>query len=73
MNIKDLRLISLVGSVYKLIVKVLANQLKQVLGNLVLDSQNAFVKRRKILDSVVTVNEYLNSKMPKGVISLGNM
>jgi hypothetical protein len=71
MNIKDLRLISLVGSVYKLIVKVLANQLKQVLGNLVLDSQNAFVKRRKILDSVVTVNEYLNSKMPKGVISLG--
>ena len=42
-NIKDFRPISLVGSVYKLPSKVLANRLRAILDNLISESQNFFV------------------------------
>ena len=45
-NIKDFRLISLIRSVYKLLSKVLANKLKEVLDDLISESQNAFVGGR---------------------------
>ena len=45
-SIKDFRPISLVGSVYKLLYKVLANRLRAVLDNLIVESQNSFVGRR---------------------------
>ena len=45
-NIKDFRPISLVGSVYKLLSKVLANRLRAVLDNLISESQNSFVGGR---------------------------
>nr|CAN80513.1 hypothetical protein VITISV_026067 [Vitis vinifera] len=41
--LKDIRPISLVGRLYKLLAKVLANKLKRVVGNLVSDFQHAFV------------------------------
>uniref|UniRef100_A0A2N9FGG2 Reverse transcriptase domain-containing protein n=1 Tax=Fagus sylvatica TaxID=28930 RepID=A0A2N9FGG2_FAGSY len=41
-NIKDFRPISLIGSIYKLLAKVLANRLRGVLDGLVSESQNAF-------------------------------
>lgn len=44
--------ISLIGSVYKLLTKVLANKLKLMLDSLISKSQNAFVGKRQILDSV---------------------
>ena len=50
LNIKDFRPISLVGSVYKLLSKVLANRLRRVPDNLILESQNSFVGGRQILD-----------------------
>ena len=45
-NIRDFRPISLVGSVYKILTKVLANRLKEVLDQLISKSHNSFVGGR---------------------------
>ena len=62
-DLRDFRPISLVGSVYKLLAKVLANRLKSVMGEVIFDSQQAFVQRRQILDVVLIANETLNSRL----------
>ena len=62
-SIKDFRPINLVGSVYKLLSKVLANKLRAVLDNLISKSQNSFVGERQILDSVLIANECLDSRL----------
>ena len=43
LNIKDFRPISLVGRIYKLLSKVLANKLRRVMDNLISELQNYFV------------------------------
>ena len=63
LNIKDFRPISLVGNVYKLLSKVLANRLRQVIDNLISESQNSFVGGRQILDSVFIANKCLDSRL----------
>lgn len=45
-NIKEFCPISLVGSVYELLSKVLANSLRVVLDNLIFETQNFFVGRK---------------------------
>ncbi|GJR82179.1 RNA-directed DNA polymerase, eukaryota, reverse transcriptase zinc-binding domain protein [Tanacetum coccineum] len=55
--VKDFRPISLIGSLYKIIAKILANRLVTVLGNIVNDMQSAFIKDRKILDGPFILNE----------------
>lgn len=61
--LNDFRLISLLGSPYKILAKVLANWLKVVLPSLILSNQNAFLQGRQIVDSVVVAHESLHSKL----------
>ena len=56
-DFKDFRPISLVGSLYKLIPKVLANRLKKVMSRLVNKAQNAFMEGRQILNTSLIENE----------------
>lgn len=53
-------LLVLIGSIYKIIAKVLANRLKTVMGKLVSNQQNAFIKGRQIIDASLIANEVLD-------------
>nr|GEY77412.1 RNA-directed DNA polymerase, eukaryota, reverse transcriptase zinc-binding domain protein [Tanacetum cinerariifolium] len=55
--VKDFRPISLIGSLYKIIAKVLANRLMPVLGNIFNEVQLAFIADRQILDGPFILNE----------------
>nr|GEY65700.1 RNA-directed DNA polymerase, eukaryota [Tanacetum cinerariifolium] len=55
--VKDFRPISLIGSLYKIIAKILANRLVGVLDDLVNEVQSAFVVDRQILDGPFILNE----------------
>lgn len=57
---KDFRPISLVGRVYKLIARLLAERLKQVMDKLIKKHQMAFVKGRQIMDAALIVSECID-------------
>jgi hypothetical protein len=56
----DFRPIYLVGYMYKVLAKVLANRLRGVLGSVISDSQSAFVKGEQILDGILIANEVVD-------------
>ncbi|GAU42390.1 hypothetical protein TSUD_296880 [Trifolium subterraneum] len=56
----DYRPICLIGSLYKILSKILANRLKKVLGKLISSCQSAFLPQRQILDGVLVLNEVIN-------------
>jgi len=60
LEVTDLRPISLVGCIYKVIAKVLSRRLKLVLPKLISENQTAFVHGRQILDGVLVASEVVN-------------
>ena len=59
-DLKDFRPISLLGSLYKILAKVLANRLKKVVGKVVSEAQNAFVEGRQITNASLIANELID-------------
>ncbi|GKC98084.1 RNA-directed DNA polymerase, eukaryota, partial [Tanacetum coccineum] len=57
--VKDFRPISLIGSIYKIVTKILANRIVGVLGVLVDEVQSAFIAERQILDGPFILNEVM--------------
>ncbi|RVW20304.1 Transposon TX1 uncharacterized 149 kDa protein [Vitis vinifera] len=64
-DLRDFRPISLVGGLYKLLAKVLANRLKKVVGKVVSSAQNAFVEGGQILDAALIANEAIDSLLKR--------
>jgi hypothetical protein len=51
------------GSIYKIIAKILANKLKIVLEKIISKSSNAFIRGRRDLDLIFIANECLDGRM----------
>jgi len=64
---RDFRPISLIGSVYKILARVLASRLQPIVGTLISNSQNTFIGGRQILDSILVANECLESRLRSGI------
>nr|GEW15478.1 RNA-directed DNA polymerase, eukaryota, reverse transcriptase zinc-binding domain protein [Tanacetum cinerariifolium] len=58
--VKDFRPISFIGSIYKIIAKILTNRLVGVLEDIVNEVQSAFIAERQILDGPFILNEVLH-------------
>ncbi|GKC39288.1 RNA-directed DNA polymerase, eukaryota, partial [Tanacetum coccineum] len=58
-TVSDYRPISLIGSLYKVVTKILAMRLSTVISDLISDVQTAFLPNRQILDGPFIINELL--------------
>ncbi|KAJ0910951.1 putative RNA-directed DNA polymerase [Helianthus annuus] len=56
-RLKDYRPITLVGVISKIISKVLASRVKEIMGKVISDTQTAFLKDRFFLDGPLIINE----------------
>ena len=56
-NLNDFRPISLIGCVYKIMAKLLANRLKRIMPEIIDERQSAFVVGRQLLHSTIIANE----------------
>lgn len=50
--------------------KVLANRLKLVLGELLSESPNVFIKGRQIPDSILIANECVDNRLKFGILGV---
>lgn len=57
LSLRDYRLVSLLGCLYKILAKVLSARLNTVMGSLISPVQSAFIKGRNFVDGVLVVNE----------------
>ena len=60
----------MVRSLYKLLAKVLANRLKQAVGEVVSEYQHAFIQNRQILDVTLIANEAVDSWLKVNILGL---
>jgi hypothetical protein len=58
-RLNDFRPISLVGSLYKILSKVLDNKLRCVMSSIISESQSVFIHGRQILDGILIVKELM--------------
>jgi hypothetical protein len=65
-SLGNFRPISLLGCIYKLVAKVLASRLAKVIGDLIPNTQSAFLKGRQLVDGVVVVNEVVDYAKKSG-------
>ncbi|KAE9616153.1 putative RNA-directed DNA polymerase [Lupinus albus] len=62
----DYRPISLIGCIYTILAKLLANRLRKVLDKVISHNQFAFLKGRHILDGVIILNEIIHDAKISG-------
>ncbi|KAH1074705.1 hypothetical protein J1N35_027033 [Gossypium stocksii] len=60
-EIADFHPICLVSSLYKIIAKILSRRLREVIGDLVSETQCAFIRGRQIFDGILIANEVIHS------------
>ena len=65
-KISDFKPISLITSLYNIIVKVLSGHLRGVLHDTINSTQGAFIQERQILDVVLRANEIVDEKRRSG-------
>lgn len=59
-EINDFRPICIIDSIYRILSKILANRIKNVMNILVSKSQTSFLAGRQMLDGILVVNEVLD-------------
>lgn len=59
-RLSEFRPISLIGSMYKVLAKVLSNRLSRVIESVILEHQYAFGNGRKISDDILIANEIVD-------------
>ncbi|GLU01659.1 hypothetical protein SLE2022_189580 [Rubroshorea leprosula] len=64
-KIEEYRPISLIGVMYKILAKLLANRLKVALDGIVGEQQMAFIRGRQLMDGVVVANEVIDDVKKK--------
>src|SRR4051812_11463917 len=65
-SLAEYRPICLVGSLQKILSKLLAGRLKEVIDILVSTKQSAFIKNRNIMDGILLVNEVMDMAKREG-------
>ncbi|GJS85444.1 RNA-directed DNA polymerase, eukaryota [Tanacetum coccineum] len=58
-SVGEYRPISLIGSIYKIVTKILANRLSTVIADIISNVQTTFLPNRQILDGPFIINELL--------------
>lgn len=66
-ELRDFRPISLIGGIYKIISKVLANRFRRVLDSVISVNQSTFVGNRQIHDGTVVLNEELEEAKRRNI------
>lgn len=59
-GLRDYRPISLLGSIYKILAKILASRLRVCMNSIIAPNQFAFLPARNILDGAVIINEVVD-------------